>query len=146
MIFTSSEDAEDAFYDAFRAGGLEDMMRVWASHDDIVCIHPGGPRLTGLQDIRHSWARIFHGALPRTFNLRGRMVSGEATLRIHLLEENISVAGTSFIAPPVLATNVYRREPDGWRMVLHHASVAPISLTQKESGPARLSQADTRLH
>ncbi len=96
-MFNASEDAEDAFYAAFSAGALEDMMQVWAPQDDIVCIHPGGPRLMGLREIRQSWAQILSGALPRSFALRGRIVSGDASQRIHLLEENISVPGTAFI-------------------------------------------------
>lgn len=145
-MFKSSEDAEDAFYLAFSLGRLEDMMRVWAPHDDIVCIHPGGPRLTGVHNIHQSWAQIFNDSLPRTFALRGRIVSGEATQRIHMLEENISVPGTTFIAPPVLATNVYRRLPGGWRLVVHHASVAPISLGKMHPSATGQGTAHTRLH
>jgi ketosteroid isomerase-like protein len=127
-MLTTSEDAEDAFYAAFSVGRLDDMMRVWANDGEVVCIHPGGPRLTGITEIRASWRQIFTDSMPRAFSLRGRIVSGDDTLRIHLLEENIRVPGTTFVAPPVLATNVYRRTAEGWRMVLHHASVAPFSL------------------
>jgi hypothetical protein len=61
----------------------------------------------------------------RNFALRGRVILGSGSYRVHILEENITVPGTSFAAPPVLATNVYRRSRDHWSMVLHHASVAP---------------------
>lgn len=145
-MFNASEDAEDAFYAAFSAGALEDMMQVWAPQDDIVCIHPGGPRLMGLREIRQSWAQILSGALPRSFALRGRIVSGDASQRIHLLEENISVPGTAFIAPPILATNIYRRLSDGWRLVMHHASVAPSSVSQGGPGTLGQGKADSRLH
>jgi SnoaL-like domain len=99
-----------------------------------------------LHDIRHSWSQIFNDSLPRTFAIRGRIVSGETTHRIHTLEENISVPGTSFRAPPVLATNIYRRLPDGWRMVMHHASVSPVSLGETDPSPGARGKADPRLH
>ena len=108
-MFEISEDAEEAFYAAFSIGSLDGMMQVWAPDDHIICIHPGGPRLAGVRDIRRSWAQIFQDSMPRTFTLRGRIVSGEGAQRIHLLEENIRVPGTTFVAPPVLATNIYRR-------------------------------------
>ena len=128
-MFDSSDQAEEAFYEAFSRGELADMMRVWATSADIVCVHPGGPRLTGVEEIRRSWAQIFHGGMPRSFTLRGCHILASGEQRIHLLEENISVPGTNFVSPPVLATNVYRRQAQGWRMILHHASVAPSALS-----------------
>ena len=32
------------------------------------------------------------------------------------------------------ATNLFRLTPDGWRMFLHHASLAPVHVTQPFSG------------
>jgi ketosteroid isomerase-like protein len=145
-VFETSEEAEDAFYAAFSTARLEDMMRVWALDNEVVCIHPGGPRLAGLAEIRDSWARIFTDSMPRSFSLRGRIVVGDDAQRIHILEENIRVPGTTFVAPPVLATNVYQRRSEGWRMILHHASVAPQSLRTSETAPPALSAGKPRLH
>ena len=121
-------EAENAFYDAFRAGDIEAMMRVWTVSFDVACVHPSGPRLEGGPDIRKSWELIFEDGLQREFKLRSRRVVGSEDCRIHLVEENITVAGTSLVSPPVLATNVYQQLQDGWYMVLHHASVSPIAL------------------
>lgn len=145
-MFERSEEAEEAFYAAFGAARLDEMMRVWADDGDAVCIHPGGPRLTGLAEIRHSWGLIFTDSLPRSFSLRGRVIMGDEQQRIHLLEENIRVPGTTFVAPPVLATNVYRRSAAGWRMVLHHASVAPHGLRLEDAASAAAVSSKPRLH
>lgn len=144
-MFDSSEAAEDAFYAAFARGRLDEMMKVWSTAEDVVCIHPGGPRLRGVAEIRASWAQIFDNSMPRAFELRGRLILGEGAQRIHLVEENIRVPGTHFVSPPVLATNVYRREGRTWRLVLHHASVAPASLASTRSA-ADDSPAPPRLH
>ena len=145
-MFDSSEQAEEAFYRAFSLGMLADMMRVWATSADIVCIHPGGPRLTGVEEIRRSWAQIFHGGMPRSFTLRGCQILADGAQRIHLLEENIRVPGSNFVSPPVLATNVYRRHAHGWRMILHHASVAPSALTLTAAREDPPNSPASRLH
>ena len=36
-------------------------MAVWAEDEEIVCVHPTGPRLAGLAEVRASWERIFAG-------------------------------------------------------------------------------------
>lgn len=137
-MFDSSLEAETAFYDAFADGDLEAMMRVWAVSFDVACIHPSGPRLEGVPEIRRSWEHIFRERVRREFTLRARRVVGNDDFRIHLLEENIAVPGTALVSPPVLATNVYQRMADGWYMVLHHASVAPAPLPAEAADePAR---------
>ncbi len=128
MGFDSAEAAEEAFYAAFAANDLAAMMQVWASGPDIVCIHPGGPRLEGPDDIRRSWAAILDPGVHRQFARRGLKVLGAGAERIHLLEENISVPGTAMVAPPVLATNIYQCLEGRWFMVLHHGSVTPTAL------------------
>ncbi|NIO38844.1 MAG: DUF4440 domain-containing protein, partial [Burkholderiales bacterium] len=57
--FATAQDAQRAFYRAIERADLAEMMAVWAEQDDIVCIHPGGPRYKGVADIRESWKRIF---------------------------------------------------------------------------------------
>ena len=46
-IYTSPQDAALAFYQAFEAKDVEAMMSTWADDEEIVCVHPGGPRLVG---------------------------------------------------------------------------------------------------
>ena len=38
---------EAQFYDALQTGDIEKLMACWADEDDVVCVHPGGPRLVG---------------------------------------------------------------------------------------------------
>ena len=58
-IFPTPQDAENAFYEALERRDLELMMAVWAEDEEIVCVHPGGPRLTGQEQVRDSWRQIF---------------------------------------------------------------------------------------
>ena len=139
-------EAENAFYDAFCAGDIEAMMRVWAVSFDVACVHPSGPRLEGVPDIRKSWELIFKDGVQREFALRCRRIVGSDDCRVHLVEENITVSGTSLVSPPVLATNVYQQLRDGWYMVLHHASVSPIALPDDDQEPDEAAQNPPILH
>ena len=54
----SAAETEAAFYDALNRGDVEALLALWAEDDEIVCIHPGGPRLLGHAAIRKSWEAI----------------------------------------------------------------------------------------
>ena len=51
------EDTEAAFYDAISRADIDGLMAIWAEDDEIICIHPGAPRLIGHAAIRASWVR-----------------------------------------------------------------------------------------
>jgi uncharacterized protein (TIGR02246 family) len=124
-LFTTPQDAEAAFYEAFEKGDLDTMMAVWADDEDIVCVHPGGPRLAGVEQVREAWRQIFGGGQTLRFRLRQLHAVTGMTLVVHSVYEQISVAGEARARQPVIATNVYMRTENGWRMVVHHASPAP---------------------
>ena len=126
-IFTTPQEAEAAFYEAFEKADLEAMMAVWADDDDIVCVHPGGIRLAGMAQVRESWRQIFAGGQTLRFQLRHQQSLNGMTLVVHSAYEQVSVAGESQARNPVIATNIYMRTERGWRMVVHHASPAPVS-------------------
>jgi len=47
-------------------------------------------------------------------------------IAVHSVHENFTVEGDARAQVPVIATNVYLRTAAGWRMIVHHASPAPI--------------------
>jgi uncharacterized protein (TIGR02246 family) len=123
--FPTPQDAEAAFYEALEAGDLEAMMEVWAEDEDIVCVHPGGPRLAGYDQVRDSWAQIFGSGQRLNVQVSNQVVLSGMMLAVHSVHENILVQGESRPRAPVAATNVYLRTGNGWRMILHHGSPAP---------------------
>ena len=126
-IFTTPQEAEAAFYEALEKADLEAMMAVWADDEDIVCVHPGGERRSGLAQVRESWRQIFSGAQTLSFRLRHQQSLNGMTLAVHSVYELISVSGEARARNPMIATNIYMRTGNGWRMVVHHASAAPAS-------------------
>jgi uncharacterized protein (TIGR02246 family) len=124
-LFTTPQDAEAAFYEAFEKGDLDAMMGVWADDDEIVCVHPGGQRLAGTEQIREAWRQIFAAGQTLRFRLRQHQALNGMTLVVHSVYEQITSTGEARARQPVIATNVYMRTENGWRMVVHHASPAP---------------------
>ncbi len=126
-LFPTPDDAETAFYEAFERADIAAMMAVWAESDDIVCIHPNGPRLAGFETVRESWVRIFAGgAQLRVRTTEARSFESQ-TLAVHTVIEHVAGTGENAPATDVFATNVYELTEGGWRMVLHHAMAAPAA-------------------
>jgi ketosteroid isomerase-like protein len=125
VIFTSAQDVENAFYEALEHADLDAMMSVWADDEDIVCVHPGGPRHTGYAAIREAWRRIFEAGTRLRVRIANPNVMQTPFTAVHSVLEYVSVADQDDQRAPVVATNVYVRGPLGWRMVVHHSSPAP---------------------
>ena len=131
-IFPTAQDAENAFYEALERCDLEGMMAVWAEDEDIVCVHPAGPRLTGQDQIRESWAHIFSGGPRARVHITSQVAISGMMLAVHSVHENFSIEGETrgqrvgdATPSAIVATNVYLRTAAGWRMIVHHASPAP---------------------
>jgi uncharacterized protein (TIGR02246 family) len=130
QLFPTPEDAENAFYEAFERADLAAMMAVWAEDDDVVCVHPQGPRLIGFEAVRESWTQIFASGMQlRVRATEERRFLGQS-LAVHAVVEILAAAGESESSPPVAATNVYVLTEAGWRMLVHHASPLPGPATE----------------
>ena len=118
--FPTSEQAEQAFYRSFQEADIELMMSVWDQDEDIVCIHPGGPRLQGVPTVRKSWEQLFAYEQGLELSVNKINVFLEKEVAIHHVVEDIYVDGE--LQSEIFATNIYRKVNDSWHMVLHHAS------------------------
>ena len=127
----SADEAEAAFYDALQHGDIEKMMACWADEDDIVCIHPGGPRLVGAPTIRAAFAAMFAHGVVRAVPQRLHKVESLAGA-VHSVVERVEVMTEAGAREAfVTATNVYHKTVQGWRMVVHHASPGATSELQE---------------
>ena len=129
-----ADDVEAAFYDALQRGDIEKLMACWADEDEIVCIHPGGPRVVGATAIRASFEAMFaEGGTVRAWPEQVRKVVSVASSVHHLIErvEVLTSGGTAHAW--VIATNVYHRTAQGWRLVAHHASPGTTTDIQEVS-------------
>lgn len=136
--------ANTALYDAFEAGDLDAMHALWLDGPEahtVVCVHPGWAPLVGRGAVLRSWAVIMANSPFLQFVLTDVEVAVHGDVAVVTCGENI-LAGMPEVAEPLptgaglsgglaVATNVFRRDADGWRLWVHHAS--PV-LTA-EAGP-----------
>lgn len=121
-IYTSAEEAEDAFYEAIGRGDLDAVMEVWSDDDEIVCIHPTGQRLTGATSIRESWQTIFSSNTNLTVHAQRAICWQSAILAVHSVTEVLFVGDDPTPHGPMLSTNVFQRGANGWRLLSRHTS------------------------
>lgn len=124
-LFATPQEAEAAFYEAFMKRDLEGMMSVWADEDEVYCVHPRGPRVTGVAQVRESWRQIFQGTQDVRFHVREQHLLQAMMVSVHSVYEQISVGEDERVQACMIATNIYMRTEQGWRMMAHHASPAP---------------------
>jgi ketosteroid isomerase-like protein len=134
-IFTTAQDAENAFYESLERNDLELMMAVWAEDEEIVCVHPAGGRIAGQEQVRESWRRIFASGQRLRVKIAQQVTMSGMMVEVHSVHEVITVVGEEAARAPMVATNVYLRTAAGWRMVVHHASPAP-GAAEAEEEPA----------
>jgi ketosteroid isomerase-like protein len=107
-------EANDAFYRAFNEKSLPAMEAVWASSEDVTCIHPGWNLLRGHSMVMESWKAILSN--PN----QPRVLSGGAT--VNLAGDVALVICRELVGGiPLAATNVFTLEEGAWRLLHHHS-------------------------
>ncbi|MFJ6568627.1 nuclear transport factor 2 family protein [Streptomyces sp. NPDC091292] len=97
----------------------------------ISCVHPGWPVLTGRGEVLRSYALIMANTEYIQFFLTDVQVSVFDGTALVTCTENILSGGPApeggeelgpLVGQLVVATNVFRRTPGGWKLWSHHAS------------------------
>jgi ketosteroid isomerase-like protein len=134
-MYPTPESAESAFYMAFEARNLDAMMAVWSSHDSIACIHPLVAPLNGRAAVAAGWRSIFEAAGQFRTQVELAHEIRESDHVIRVVREYLVIGQETEPRSPILATNVYRKEADGWHMVLHHASPLQVGASPDRTAP-----------
>ena len=118
----TADDIEASFYEAMQNSDLERLMACWADEDEVFCVHPGGPRLIGLGAIRAAFEAMFANGSIRISPQSLRKIDA-LTSAVHSVHERIEIlTNEGPIDAFVMATNVYHKTAQGWRLVAHHTS------------------------
>ncbi len=123
-ILEGASAAQETFYRSFANTDIETMSALWSQSQDCTCIHPGSVALTGYAAVCRSWEIILAA---EAMKIEHTPVASfiDATLATFIVTEHLFIPSRNLRGEP-LATNAFRLEPDGWRMVLHHGSPKPV--------------------
>ncbi|MEV7614717.1 nuclear transport factor 2 family protein [Streptomyces sp. NPDC089799] len=132
------EETNTAFYEAMERGDFDTLSGLWLD-DEISCVHPGWPVLTGRGEVLRSYALIMSHTEYIQFFLTDTKVAVIGDTAIVTCTENILSGGPAedgqdlgpLVGQLVVATNVFRRTSQGWRLWSHHGS--PV-LTEDDEG------------
>ncbi|SDK42701.1 nuclear transport factor 2 family protein [Streptomyces indicus] len=127
------EQANTAFYEAMEGGDFETLSDLWLTGDEgdgVTCVHPGWPVLTGRGEVLRSYALIMANTEYIQFFLTDVKISVNGDTALVTCTENILSGAPSeeagelgpLVGQLVVASNLFRRTPDGWRLWSHHAS------------------------
>ncbi len=121
-LLSTADETEASFYEAMQQADIARMMSAWADDEEIACVHPGGPRVVGTVGVRAAFEAVFaSGPVHVTVNHVRRLETAVCAIH-HVTEKVQAMSADGLQTAFVLATNVYLRTSEGWRMVAHHAS------------------------
>jgi ketosteroid isomerase-like protein len=128
-------ELNEDLYAAFESADLDQMDGLWARGElspSVSCVHPGWPLLRGREEVMRSWAMIMANTEYIQFVITDVELSLAGDVAVLTCVENIITAGdededgrsdpTTFAGAKGVATNVFRRTGDGWRLWVRHGS------------------------
>jgi ketosteroid isomerase-like protein len=123
--------ANAEFYAAIESGDVGRIEALWDHGDDVSCVHPGWPPVRGRSRVLRSWAVIMANTAYIQFFPTGVDVAVTGDVAVVACEHSLLAGSTEAEGEGeselgetarVVATNVFRRRPQGWRLWAHHAS------------------------
>ncbi|MFI8824580.1 nuclear transport factor 2 family protein [Streptomyces sp. NPDC053431] len=113
-------------------GDFDGITELWLDDGatEISCVHPGWPVLTGRGEVLRSYALIMANTDYIQFFLTDVEISLSGDVAVVTCTENILSGGPAedgaalgpLVGQLVVATNVFRRTSEGWRIWSHHGS------------------------
>ncbi len=118
------EAANAALYTAFETADVDAMQAIWDEVDPgaLVCVHPGWPMLRGRSSVLRSWSAVMAGTEYIQFFLTDVHVTVVGDSAVVTCTENVLTSADVGENASVVATNVFVRRGDGWRLQVHHGS------------------------
>jgi hypothetical protein len=123
------EKASNAFYDALNAvfeGDTGPMEDVWSHEPGIMAMHPIGGRQLDWTEVRESWEQVSDMISDGYVAPKELMINvlGEVAFTVCYEIGQVTV-GDRTVEINNRSTDIYRRKNGQWKMIYHHADLAP---------------------
>jgi len=118
--------ANEAFYRAFADRDLRAMDAAWSSRLDVACLHPGWQPLFGRAAVMESWSAILGNPQSPKIVPRDPKVQLHGDLAVVVCYEEID-------GQFLIASNVFAREGQIWKLVLHQGGATAGSPAPEEA-------------
>jgi ketosteroid isomerase-like protein len=88
-------------------------------------MHPIGGREVGWDQVRKSWEQVAQLSTEGTVRLSDQFIqiAGDVAYELSVEHEQFTLAGYP-VTGECRVTNIYHREPEGWKVVHHHTDTA----------------------
>ena len=106
-------DANSAFYQDFKSGDPQWMDELWSNRSPVAVIHPSWPGISGREAVMQSWRQLMQAPPDLRITEARAHVTGDSAFVIcyETLDRNTTL----------IATNIFSREDNVWKLVHHHA-------------------------
>jgi len=134
--------ASNQFYAALTSMAHGDaglMAAIWSHGETVTTMHPRGGREIGWDQVRTSFEQVAQIASGGRVDLADRVIeiAGDTAYEIGVERGQITLAGEA-ITIDHRATNIYRRQADGWKIIHHHTDLAPAMVALVERLEAKV--------
>jgi ketosteroid isomerase-like protein len=134
VMFASPEDCAKNFYESFSRANIDEMMSSWCEDEEVCCVHPGAAPMYGYAAVRSAWAAIFRNSPAMRLEIHSEHWNTTIGMAIQQAIEWVYVGTEEQPRAPVFVTNAFLRTPQGWRMIVHHASPVQAGMSNATSG------------
>ena len=121
--------ASEQFYAALNRminGDAAPLEDIWSHSGGVTTMHPIGGRQVGWEEVRGSWDQVARFATGGKVALTDQILQCTDDMAYELGVErgDFVLAGQPISNFENRVTNVYRREPAGWKIVHHHTDIS----------------------
>jgi len=121
--------ASEQFYAALNRmlnGDAGPLAAIWAHGPAVTTMHPIGGREVGWESVRSAWASVAELATDGKVRLTDQLIRvvGEVAYEVGVEQGQFKLGGHP-VTVEGRVTNIYQRQAGAWKIIHHHADLAP---------------------